>query len=342
MKRFCHLKVKTHSDYNKEGSLIFRGMPVRKSLLFLLLLATALGCGLDNEEKVEDAIVQAHQLLTSKKCAEALAILEGVGTQPLNPEWLQTYASANACAANWSVITFFADDLPNIEADYEAIIGILATFGQAVMTSPTDSHYTRLQSAINTLLYAGGISSPSNVNRRSVLTAAEVNNIDVQNLYMILNQIGQFARYYGNASPTSGIKSSGSGANTCYIDYTDTDAQVIVTAVNGDSCVGFADGHPELTGNRERMCQGVVLFNNFLDILANVSLSSSSNSGDLDELAQDIEDLCVEATQPPFSYDLGATCTVKSQSVCVANPDGNLNLEHLERFYAAVWESLHQ
>lgn len=307
---------------------------MRPVLLVILFILTS--CGLSKQEEIDDAITVAHQLLTSKKCSEAIATLNGVGRQETNADWLRAYASAYACLANWSVVNFFADDLDSISsADQDAILGITAAFDQAVMTSPTDSHYTNLLTAVNTLLYAGGISSPSSASRKTVLTSSEVNNIDVQNLYMILNQIGQYARYYGNTN-SAGTKGAGTQSNSCYINYTDANAQAIV-AIGGGSCSVFNDGNTDLTGNRERLCQGVVLFNNFLDILASVSLAGSDNAGSLEDLVDEIDDLCAGS-----ALDMGGTCTIKSQSTCVANANANLNIEHLERYFAVVWESMHQ
>jgi hypothetical protein len=322
---------------------------VRINLLMAFIISMISACGLSTQEEIDNAITQAHQLLTDKKCAEAIAVLNEAGQQTSNPDWLSAMASAQACLAPWNVVRFFETDLDNLgTADETAIIGSTATFTQAVMTSPTDSSYTNMRAAINTLLSAGGITDISYANRAAVLGSAAASNLAVQTLYMMLNQIGQYSRYYGNALATTGLKGSGAAVNECYLTYTDTDAKTYIDGVPGG--LGSCDdtdtdtGRAELNGNRARMCEGIVLFNNFIDILANVSLDPTGNNGDigdLDELADDIEDICAQATID-YGINFGGTCTVKTQSVCEANADGTYNQEHLERYFALIWEGLHQ
>src|SRR5690606_29847131 len=104
-------------------------------------------------------------------------------------------------------------------------------------------------------------------------------------------------------------------------------------------------GHPDLIGNRARLCQGVVLFNNFIDILANASIDPTGNNdnmGDIAALTDGSEQIRTHPAGAPYYIDFGGTCTVKTQSVCEANADGQYNDEHIERYYAAFWETLHQ
>ncbi len=322
---------------------------MQKTLVLFILLFLAYGCGLSKEEEVEDAITQAHRLLSQNKCGEAIAALNGVGQQTSNADWLSAYASAQACNAPWKITRFFENDLPKLgTASDTAIIGSTATFTQAIMTSPSDGAYTNLRSAINTLLSAGGISTISFANRAAVIGSSGASTLAIQTLYLQLTQLGQFSRFYGNADQNSGTKGSGAGASGCYINYTDNSAngaQAYLTAVGAlGSCNTFIEGNANLTGNRARLCEGIVLFNNFIDILANVTLDSTGNNGnigDLDELAATIETACADATAT-YNVDFGGTCTVKTQSICENNADNTYNIEHLERYYAVIWEGLHQ
>lgn len=324
---------------------------MQKTLVLLFLLILTYGCGLSSEEELDDAITQAHRLLSSNKCGEAIAVLNGVGQQTSNANWLSAYASAQACNAPWKVVTFFATDLDKLStASSTAIVGSTATFTQAVMTSPTDGAYTNLRAAINTLLAAGGITNISYANRAAAIGTSKASNLAIQTLYLQLTQLGQFSRYYGNADQTSGTKGTGTNpsSNGCYINYTDnaaSGAQAYLTAVGAlGTCDTFVEGNPDLTGNRARLCEGIVLMNNFLDILANVTLDPTGNNGnlgDLDELATSIETACADANTN-YGVDFGGTCTVKTQSICENNADNTYNIEHLERYYAVIWEGLHQ
>src|SRR5690606_22852040 len=185
--------------------------------------------------------------------------------------------------------------------------------------------------------------------RVTAIGASATSNLAIQTLYMQLSQIGKFSRFYGNASLADGTKGGGAGATQCYLTYTDADAKTYIDGVPGGlgTCndTDTDTGRAELNGNRERMCEGIVLFNNFIDIVGNITIDPTSNNGslgDLDGLSTDIEAVCADASGPPINFNLGGTCTVKTQSVCVANADGQYNIEHLERYYAIIWEGLHQ
>lgn len=313
---------------------------MQKALVLIFLFFLAVGCGLSKEEEVDDAISQAHRLLSSQKCAEAMAVLNGVGQQTSNPDWLSVYASSQACLAPWSVVSFFATDLPNMVTSQSAIIGSLATFQQAVMTSPSDGTYTNLRAGMNTLLYAGGLTTVSHTNRVAALGLLDANNIGIHALYMLINQIGQFSRYYGNALAATGVKGS-AGVSQCYINYTDVDAQAIVTAYPAsNNCNSFVLGHPQLIGSRSNLCDGIVMFNNFIDIIGSIAISPTSNSGGLSTLATSIGDLCTAAAGG--GLDLGGTCTVKTHSVCLNDTNGDISAAQIERFYAVTWEAMHQ
>jgi len=315
-------------------------------LLFLFIACILIGCGASTQEEVENAIVTAHQYLSSKKCSEALQVLDGVGQQMSNPDWVSAYASAQACQADWNVVRFFETDLDLLNtSDESAVIGSLSVFSQANMDSPLSPSYTGLRNGITTLLSAGNVSPISYQARAISLGTSAANRLAVQTLYMQLTQLGKFARYFGNAS-TTGVKGQGSGSNECYLSYTDADAQAIISAGLG-TCddPGVDTGHPDLNGDRTRLCEGIVLFNNFLDIVANISLDPTGNNGDigdLDELSTDLAAACATLSGPPTNYDFGGTCTVKTQSICENNVGGNYTMAHLERYYAAFWEALHQ
>lgn len=324
-------------------------MRVNLLLLFFILLTLG-GCGATTEEEVEDAIVTANQYLSKQQCDEALRVLEGVGAQPTNPDWLSAYASAQACKAPWNVVRFFETDLDSLDTTSEStVIGSLAKFSQANMTSATDGAYTNLRNAIDTLLYAGGISTVSYGARVLALGSSATNNLATQTLYMQLSQIGKFARFFGNADSSTGVKGSGAQAGVgCYINYTDNEAngaQAYLTAVGAlGTCNTFNEGHPDLTGNRELMCEGIVLFNNFIDVVGNITIDPTGNNGnlgDLDSLSTNLEALCADATTT-YSVDFGGTCTVKTKSTCVNNADNRYDLKHLERYFALIWEGLHQ
>ena len=240
------------------------------SLSFCLFIFVNLSsCSQTNEEEIKEGISAANQALTERRCDAALDILGGIGYQGKNPRYLQVYASAWGCKANFSEITFFASDLPNITVGTSSLFGALSTLTTSSdFTTVSDSIYQNLQNGIDALLFAGDINQSSHENRLGEFSFSEVNNMNVQALYMIIVQMGRFFNFYGN-SGAAGAKGTGVGASTCYLDYLGNAlALASVGAGQTGLCTGAGQQHPDLEANIALKCQGIVLFNNFIDIVA--------------------------------------------------------------------------
>src|SRR5690606_6850796 len=104
-------------------------------------------------------------------------------------------------------------------------------------------------------------------------------DMGVQALILNMVNLGKFFYYFGNVDAT-GEKGEGPGSNSCFIDYNDSRAKLIIGNGTG-ACTDSISGHPELDqsteAGRRRMCEGFVLLTNFLDILENIDLSQSSS-----------------------------------------------------------------
>lgn len=310
----------------------------KANLLILMFLFMGFSCGTTNQEEVEDAIFHARQLLTGGKCTEALEALAKIPYQPANVDFLEAMASGQACVGGYSTVTFFLEDLDQLATGQTTFLGSLTTFSTSNMTSSMDSSYNSIESAINTLIYGGGIADPDFGSRSAALTFNGNNNISVFALYMILVELGKFMNYYGDANDTTGVKSGGPQANECYLNYANFGDGIINAALTGGSsgsCDAAAEGHGDLDvpANRGKACDGIVLFNNFLDIIGNVSFSGN-NSGSLSSLAS-LTDACTTI--------LGAgadVCTVTTHSTCVSDTANISDLE-IEQFYSLVFENMH-
>lgn len=305
-----------------------------KNTLLIFLLVLGFSCGMSSEEEVEDAIFHARQLLTSGLCEEALEALSAIPYQPKNVDYLEATASAHACMGGYSTIEFFLTDLDKIGSTQTALLGSLATFSTSNMTTSASDAYISIKTAINTLIMGGGVSTSSYAKRSAALGSTANNNISVFALYMTLVELGKFLNYYGDANDTTGIKGGGPQSNECYMDYADATALVAIGLGTSGACNAGNEGHASLTGNRTRACEGIVLFNNLLDILANVSFSGS-NSGDLGDLAGNISGACTAG--PVFNAE---TCTTKTFANCVSDTT-NIDAAQIERFYAIVFENMH-
>ena len=305
---------------------------VLKVYFFLILIFT-IGCQNQSRRDIEDAIDNAHYLLNSRNCRGALNALSGLYTNT-NSDYLQVYATAYACLANFSTVRFFGDELAGISFTNSGFIGSLAAMSSSdAITAANDPDYVNLQTAIDALLYAGGLTDPTSANRENVFGQIQANNLNLQNLYMIMVQMGRWFYYYGGAD-SSGVKGAG-GGNSCLLDYTDATAALAVNNPAGStgSCTTTTDGHIDLIASRPRQCQGIVLFNNLLDITGSLTTLGGITT-DLDNLTNfsaTLNTMCTGA-------GLGNVCTVTSQNECETDP--NITNATIQQFYIAILERL--
>ncbi|MFT6069917.1 MAG: hypothetical protein ACJAT2_000931 [Bacteriovoracaceae bacterium] len=312
-----------------------------KKLLYLILIFSLFtSCGATDEEEVEDAIFNAQQLLTSGLCSEALEVLIKIPYQPANDTYIKTLASAQACLGGYNTTVFFDSDLAKLGTAQTAFLGSLATFSTSNMTQSNSSSYQNIFSAIKTLTLAGGLTNSSYAGRTTAIGAIKNNNISVFALYTILVELGKFLNYYGNADDTTGVKGTGGQANVCYFNYTNGTAVAAVSGSTSGSCdhPGSTAGHPSLVlpanaDTRERACEGIVLFNNFLDIIANITFSGT-NSGDLNDL-KSIAESC--SSIPGVNSEI---CTTKTVASCVSDTT-NITDVQFELYYSVIFENMH-
>ncbi len=304
-----------------------------KTISFLLFITLFSACGVSDSEKIDEAISKAHQLLTERDCNEALKELNEVGYQNKNPYYLSVYASAQACKSDFTEPNFFANDVDNIGTSNTTILGTLSTMSTSeIIDSSTDS-YQNLKNAINTLLYAGGISAPSHANRAAVFGASAARNLGAQAFYMIIAQMGKYFYLHGNTDSNGRKGNRDPIANSCLADYTTPAGQVARLAAGASisPCASDSSGDTELqSGHPERtklMCEGIVLFNNLLDILASLTFTGD-NVGALSSLQAGITDLC-------GALSLGTICTQRSQSDCEAE-----SMDNIELYFVGVFETM--
>lgn len=310
------------------------------SILTLLFLVS---CG-GEESEVNNAIDEANFLLTTRECARARSVLDEVGYQSSNPRYIAAYASSYACEANYSTVNFFANDLGNLSATSGGFFSSLAAFSTSnAMTSAIDNDFIMLQNAIDVILYSGGTTASSSATRLVVFGERDATNLHVQALYMVLVNFGRWLRYHGNASAT-GVKGGGTNpeANNCLYTYNTGGANyaLVLDALNdgaansgtcNDTNTPFIGTNDISTGtaatNQQRLCRGIILFNNFVDLVANVTFSGT-NTGNLNNLAATFETLCSAAGGINT-----ALCNLRDLSACEA-----ASINDLEVFTAWLFE----
>ncbi|MAF78983.1 MAG: hypothetical protein CME63_02240 [Halobacteriovoraceae bacterium] len=306
-------------------------MKARSLILSLFILLFS--CGKEADE-VRSAIEEAHFLLTEKNCSQAKEVLDEIGYQATNADYIGAYASMYGCLAGYSTITFFADDIDQLSADQNGLMGSLTLFSTSDdMTSPTDPDFTNLQLAISTILYAGNQSSSSSANRETVFNIRDNTNLNVQAMYMILVNLGRWLKFYGNPDVT-GEKGAGPDSNTCLFTYTDGDALLALSAGETGNCtnVNNTGSSDMMTGDpveeKTRLCQGIVMFTNFIDLLANVEFSGDQ-AGDLSDIGDTFEEACDDIATAGYPY-----CDMRDLSGCLAR-----DIDDLQVFSVLLFES---
>lgn len=349
-----------------------------KYVLIVWLALFFVGCGADAERKREDAILSGQIFLDKLQCQQAIEVLEEAGRDSLNVVYMKTLASAYACRAGYNTPSFFTDDLPNI-SNSGSVIGSLTTLTNASSNNaPDNDSFDDLQTAIDLLLYAGGLDSAKDptIQRRAIaMKADEAEEVNAYLLFLILDQMGRYFYHYGDAD-SNGVKGGrDSGGNECLANYRMTyrtsspivdlgimantplskvleyfgSNPLTVSGECGDKTDNDGDGledegHPDfgiLNGlNYQRLCQGVVLWNNFRALLPEVLSNVAGDDFDsLDGLSA-LLDTQVGYLEEAIPLSTAYSSRVLSQTKCVTDNEAYGQTEFLEWFFVFVFEPL--
>jgi hypothetical protein len=308
-----------------------------QNFIFLFCLLFFSSCAKNPVEKTNEAIDVALTLLSDGQCDEALSVLGEIGNQPSNAIYLQVLASAHACKAEFDEITFVNEDLTGIDTTSAATIfktASVMTFSSEVAADSAD--FTSIKTAYNIILNSTA-AAPSQVNRTNTFGVRKSGDLGVQALILNIVNLGKFLNYYANVDAT-GLKGAGAGANSCFIRYNDPRAQML-TGVSTGACVSDNDGHPDLaqataTGKR-RLCEGLMLVTNTLDILDNIDLSGSSSLSKLEDVSAQVNTFKTIAV----AAGLGTLINMTSQSECETYLNTPAQLLDMEYLYALVFET---
>lgn len=299
--------------------------------LILITLLLAFSCGKNTTEKTDEAIDIALTHLSKNECDEALEILNDAGMQGSNGVYLQVLASAHACKAGFNEIKFVADDLAALNTTSgQNIFKSLAKMSLSNETEVDSESYVSIRTGINIILNStSGV--PSQNARTDKFGPRRAGDLGVQALILNLVNFGKFLQFYGNTD-TNGVKGG------CFIDYNDPRAQLIVTTGPTGACSSINDGHPDLdqstnTGKR-RLCEGLMLLTNSLDILNNIDFSGSSTLSKLSDVATQVNNFKTAAV----AVGLGNVINMTSQTECEAFAAVPAQLLDLEYFYALTFE----
>lgn len=324
----------------------------KNSIIFLSLILL-FSCGKTADQQTADAVLSANIALSKGNCQEAIDTLEANGRVNNNSAYLKTLASGYACRAGYSTLTFFTTDITKTTTP--APLGgtsIYSTSSAPVQTTlQNDSSFKDLQTAINILLYAGGIDptvEPTTAERKKHFPTSEVADIDSELLYMTMVQLGRYMHFYGNGS-AAGLKGKGAAPNNCFTTYANANAAV-KTALNnaaGTCTAAAAVSHTQLdpatvaaATRKTRLCQGVVLLNNVFALLPNVLASAFPAAN---QAAATAAVNAISTAKNALIAADGTTATIAvtlNQSTCEDNTV--VTVPNIESYFAAMFESVFQ
>lgn len=321
-----------------------------KITFFVLLLLTLLSCGKETQTQVDDAIFLANKLLSTRQCQAAIDLLEDVGQQPTNYNYVIAYASAYACKGGYSTLDLIKNDIDLVGSPSE--LGGFTLFSSSGDFS-TSGKYTSLKQAIQILISsANGLNPAANSTYTDRLGLHQrLGALEIETLLVLTSMVqsGRFLREHGNTN-AAGEKGLGGNGNLCLMSYSNvpfdagpfTDMTDFLTSGSTGSCNTLNSGSGGLgtQGNLDvsRVCEGVVYLNNFFKSLEN--FLDNVGTGDLADALNLVKDAIETArllllTVKPGTIDVINTT---SQLKCVQDFTGNT--DPLEVWYAVMIETL--
>lgn len=322
-----------------------------KRFIFILTSVLLFSCGKSVDEKTASAVLSANIYLSKGNCQSAINVLEANGRVDRDAHYLKVLSSAYACRAGFSAVTFFASDLALTGSP--APLGGTTLYSTSLTTTSSplesDDSFSDLQTAIDILLYAGGIPAtrdPTASERARYFTSDEAGEINSQLLFMMFAQLGKYMHVYGNGDAL-GKKGAGVPAgNKCFTSYDTGGGAAIISPLIPVVCQGAGGSpHAELAiaagvaTRKTRLCQGVVIFNGILNVLPSVIASASGQLATQTAAltaAAGVATLALRAADP----DIGVVTSTVNQSICEDNT--NVPVAELETYFSFMYESLFQ
>jgi len=328
--------------------IICGGLPLNKWLIITFIFVLY-SCGKTTDEALTDVITSAENYLSKGQCQNAINLLELVGRRNENAKYLKALAFSYACRAGYSTVTLFATDLTKTASI--SPLGGLATYTTSTVSvqSPfeNDPKFVDLMTALNILLYAGGIKSttePTTSERLKYFSASDSGDIDASILYLTLVSLGKYMHVY--ADTVNGVKGAGSGSNNCFTSYSNITSGTVLLALSNmaGACKVTNSSHVQLDFStiaaptrKRRLCQGVVILNTLIATLPSVLASASGGSLSSASAAT----AAITAAQAVLTLadpSIGMVASTMNQSIC--EDDSNVPVEKIEHYFALMFEGL--
>ncbi len=321
-----------------------------RSVLILSILILFYSCAKSPADEVDEAIDIALTYLSDDKCDEAIDILEDVGRDKTNPIYLQVLASAYACRAGYNEVVFLDTDIAKINS--ADLMKSLTTLTLSNDHAADSDSYLDLREALEVVLYVDS-NQPSQVKREAKYGPRKAGDMGVQALFLSFAQLGKFLQFYGNVD-AAGVKGQGAvstdeqgaTASTCFVGYTEAQSLAFVVGGGGGACLNGTSSHPDmlfapaatLIITKRRMCEGLMLITNIVDILDNLTLPTDTSMGDLSNVKTSIDTSISTITTnfPTLATLLGTTSQTTCETLVATAPTSEF--DNLQFLYALIFE----
>lgn len=320
-------------------------------LLALCFLFTITSCAKKSSEKVEEAIDVALTYLSESKCDSAIDVLEEAGRDTTNAVYLQVLASAYACRAGYNEVRFLSQDVLKING--AMLFASLTTLSIAPEIEADSESYADLREALKVLLYVD-VNQPSQAAKTSKFGPRKAGDLGVQALFLTLNQLGKFIHLFGNVGLVGTVVTKGAGAasvdeqtaqaSKCFVEYTSTAALLLISNNEGGACKNTSFfGHPDLSlapaslsNTKRRMCEGLMLVTNIMDLLNNITLPANPSMGSIGSITALVNTLKSQITAINPAY--GTLINTTSQATCEGLATTASGFDNLQDVFAVVFE----
>jgi hypothetical protein len=322
-----------------------------KYFIFSLLFIITFSCG-NKDEDIISAKKEALYYLSSGDCSSAKKALDSITPNSDDKVYVSLYASVYECRAGYRELETVIDNLASINATTLGLFSTLAAFESAqVVTSPDDFQYINIMKALETIQNSSP--TPGSIARKQKFGNSGGSELNYQALFLTTISLSKYFGAYGNVDST-GQKGSGSGATVCLAQYNYANVNnFYLDDLSADSCDGTTTANNDVSilitdpDYERRLCEGVVLYNNFFDLLVNLTIpQNTSQLGNLVAAKSVLQDFKAAATAYLATHGDGSAITtyenILAVPLCVTTAQlSTTNKNHLEAYFSLFVEGNH-
>jgi hypothetical protein len=321
-------------------------------VLSLIFLFTAcFSCGKSSEEENLSAKRLARFYLSEGKCSKALSALEDASPSSDDQVYISLLASVYQCRADYKELTTVLGNLDALDANTMNLFKTMAAFDSAQeVTAPDDSKYVNILKAIEVI--SSSSSDEGSLQRVAKFGRYGGSNLNYQLLLLTTIGLSKYFGAYGNIDSDGGKGSSGVGV-VCLAQYNYANVAGYLDALTDDNCESSTQASSQTSIDIvddqyiRRLCEGVVLYNNFLDLLVNLTLpQNTSELGNLVDVSSVLADFKSAAIIYFGASGDSASITtyenIRNFSTCEEVASTNItNKNHLEAYFSVFLEGNH-